>query len=473
MAAIPAVLPPGATLAQRLARLGGPCLAVVAAFALAFKPTLGLWSAGAPWVLHIYQDVSLDASDLALALLAACGWRDRPLPAPARVLALAGAALLLCLAASIAVAEAPPLAFAALAHCALGLLAALAVARRPALIPWLLLGGVAALAAQLPFAALQLLTQSTFPAGRVFDGWGSELPAAASGAAVVILPDGTRWQRALGTFPHPNILGGAVAVALVLALPPLLRGGRPRWPLLALWALGWPLLLVTFSRAALLAALLGCALALLGQPAFRRRSLGRVLGSPLASLALTALCFGPALRDRLTPGETLLGSPAVRERDLIADIAWALIRQHPLLGVGAGNFTLAELRPPFNAISIEPAHAVPLLLAAEAGVLAGLAWLTLLVAPLAVEWHGTRRLAPVRLALPATLLTLALLDHYLWTFGPGRALFWLALGIWVAGGRLEGSEVRMSEGLMITEHMQVPELSNLQTFEPEQRAERP
>jgi hypothetical protein len=437
MAAIPAMLPRGASLTRHLARLGGPSLALLAACALAFKPTLDLWSAGAPWVLNIYQDVALGMGDLALVLIAACGWRGRPLPPPARALAVAGVALLLCLAVSATVAEAPLLAFAATARCAVGLLAALSIARRPALIPWLALGGGVALLAQVPFVALQLLTQSTFPSGRIFDGWTSELAAAASGAAVVIGPDGTRWQRAIGTFPHPNILGGAVAVALILALPRLLRRERPGWCVVALWALGWLVLLLTFSRAALLAALLGCALLLLGRGFVRQRTLGHLVGSPLASLALTALLFGPALSARFALGETLLGSPAVRQRDLIADIAWALIRLDPWRGVGAGNFTLAELRPPFNAISVEPAHNVPLLVAAEAGLLAGLAWLALLLAPLAYESYRARRLDPARLALPAALLTLALLDHYLWTFGPGRALFWLALGIWVAGSRFK------------------------------------
>jgi hypothetical protein len=111
-----------------------------------------------------------------------------------------------------------------------------------------------------------------------------------------------------------------------------------------------------------------------------------------------------------------------------------LIRAHPVTGVGAGNFTLAELLPPFNAVSVDPVHVVPLLVAAEAGIAAGLAWLALVLAqPLALwqlgRWRGIQWTG---LALPATLLTLALFDHYLWTFAPGRALFWLALGAWTA-----------------------------------------
>ncbi len=416
-----------------LARWGNIGLAVVAGFALAYKPTYTLWGAGAPWVLDVYQNVSIGAGDVGLALVAACGWlgQGRALPAAARALAFVGIALLACPALSITAAQAPPLGFAALAQCASGLLAALGLARRPALGRWLLLGGSGALLVQAPFVALQLLTQSTFPAGRIFNGLPQETPAAVSGAAVFIGPNGLRWQRALGTFPHPNVLGGFIAIGLVLGLPALLRATRPDRRLVPLAALGWLLLLLTGSRGALLAALLGCGLQIVGWRTPAGRTLLRLAAPPLAAAALAALLLGPALVSRLSIRSVSPSAPSVQERGMIADVAWTMIRSHPLRGVGAGNFTLAELQPPFNAISVEPAHAVPLLVAAEAGVLAGLAWLALLIAPLAVRWRHTRRLTPAQLAIPVALLALALLDHYLWTFGSGRALFWLAVGGWL------------------------------------------
>ena len=424
-----------ATLTARFGRWRGPGLAIVAGLALAFKPSLGLWSANAPWVLDVYQDIRLGTADLGLLILAAYGWlgpRERALPPAARALAWAGGALLASLAASILVAAAPQLAVAALVRCAIGLLAALAIAGRPSMVRWLLFGGFGALLVQLPFVILQLATQSTFPAGRLFDGWSREVTAATSGAAVIIGPNGLRWQRALGTFPHPNILGGFVAIGLVFALPHLLRPRGHNWRVPTLWAVGWLILLATLSRAALLAALLGCAIVALAHRRHLRRTFIRLTVAPLAALALLGALLGPILLDRFALNRAALASPSVRQRDLIADIAWQMIRHDPLRGVGAGNFTLAELRPPFNAASVDPAHAVPLLLTAEAGVIAGLAWVALLVAPLATEYYRERRIPFVRLAIPLALLTLALLDHYLWTFGPGRALFWLALGIWLA-----------------------------------------
>src|SRR5438067_10401916 len=106
------------------------------------------------------------------------------------------------------------------------------------------------------------------------------MAATAPGAPAVLGPDGQRWQRAMGSFPHPNVLGGFVAAFLVLGLPWLAKGGQAglarergaRWVarlagdgrgravLLAVWDAGWVELVFSFSRAALLAAAHGCGL---------------------------------------------------------------------------------------------------------------------------------------------------------------------------------------------------------------------
>jgi hypothetical protein len=77
---------------------------------------------------------------------------------------------------------------------------------------------------------------------------------------------------------------------------------------------------------------------------------------------------------------------------------------------------------------------VPLLVAAEAGVPAALAWLALMLGGPIADWRR-EGLAGASLrwsALPAAILILALLDHYLWTLPAGRATFWLGLAIWAA-----------------------------------------
>src|SRR5439155_13282748 len=99
--------------------------------------------------------------------------------------------------------------------------------------------------------------------------------------------------------------------------------------------------------------------------------------------------------------------------------------------VGAGNFSLAELRPPVNAAYVDPVHVVPLLVAAEAGIPAGLAWLGLVLVPVVLAFRSRSTAGATfryRLAIASVVLTLAALDHYLWSLPQGRTMFWIALG---------------------------------------------
>ncbi|MGN6758643.1 MAG: O-antigen ligase family protein [Thermomicrobiales bacterium] len=416
----------------------GPLGAVATVLALGYKPVWTLWHSGVPWVLNIYQDGAVSAGDVTLLALALIGlltmWRlpAAGWPAGTRLALGAGGILVVCLGASVFGALAPLLSVACCIEFLAGLAAYLTIVRRPWLARGILLGGAVLLVIELPLAIAQIATQSTFPTVRLLDGLPREETAAMPGAAVLIVAGGARWQRALGSFPHPNILGGFAAVAVVCALPYLTS--RHRRVVLALWVIAWTEVLLSFSRAALLAALIGCGCWVLGQvrarPAFRQ--VVRTAGLPCAAVVLGLLLTGAALPGRYLPTSDTLTSPAVTDRLLLDSIAMRLIRAHPLTGVGAGNFTIAELLPPFAAISVDPVHVVPLLVAAEAGVVAGLAWLAILLAQPLALWRSARwRGIPwTNLALPATLLTLALCDHFLWTFAPGRALFWLSLRAW-------------------------------------------
>ena len=74
--------------------------------------------------------------------------------------------------------------------------------------------------------------------------------------------------------------------------------------------------------------------------------------------------------------------------------------------------------------------------AAESGVLAGLAWLALVLAAPFAAWRDRDRAGRLRFwgtaAVIVTLLTLSMLDHYLWSLTAGRAIFWTSLGITMA-----------------------------------------
>lgn len=416
---------------------------LAAALSVGIGWAVDLWSARAPWVPTVYQDVLVEANDLGLAVVvfgALIVGRDpatRRFSSQSKLAAIAGGILLVFLAASAPGAIAPLLSVATTAHVGLGFLAYLAVARRPRLARWLLIGFGCLILLELPLIVLQEATQSEFPLVALLGSGGNPGPASAAGAAVLFGLNGARWQRAMGSFPHPNVLGGFVAITLVLALPlraRLDRNWRAVW--LIVWTVGWIELVFSFSRAGLLAAFLGCGIWWLNyrEQSCERFALAGLLVPPGLALVGAAAVAGPFLLPRIAPTPAVLTSTPVAGRLLLGSVARDLILAHPLFGVGAGNFSLAELAPPFDAVAVDPVHVVPLLVAAEAGVPAGLAWLVLVVSGPLVDWQRHRFDAAARgeLALPATVLTLALLDHYLWTLGAGRFVFWLGLAIWAA-----------------------------------------
>ena len=118
-----------------------------------------------------------------------------------------------------------------------------------------------------------------------------------------------------------------------------------------------------------------------------------------AALAIVALNS----RALVTATAASMADVAVTERFALTGYAIEMIAARPLLGVGAGNFSLAELLPPVNANYVDPVHVVPLVVAAEAGIPAGLAWLGLILLPV---YFSTRRRATdndafrYRLAIP-------------------------------------------------------------------------
>src|SRR5690606_34766981 len=105
---------------------------------------------------------------------------------------------------------------------------------------------------------------------------------------------------------------------------------------------------------------------------------------------LCALIWWPQLQTRLQPILARLpGEPAgalqetapledysLDERDNLVEIAWLLIREEPLTGVGAGHFPVAMVDRQLPARP-QYVHVVPLMLAAEVGVVGGIVWLVL------------------------------------------------------------------------------------------------
>jgi putative inorganic carbon (HCO3(-)) transporter len=265
------------------------------------------------------------------------------------------------------------------------------------------------------------------------------------GVSVITAADGTRFLRAYGLTDHPNILGGI----LVFGLLPIVglasirpQGGRSLSLVVA--SLGAAALLITFSRGAWLGLLAG--LAVLGgmlltigdRPAVRR--LGLTCAAGLIVAAPFALPFRDALGARADPsGVSITEVRSIHERTALSQATTTVIAAHPFLGVGAGGLPEAmQAADPSFQYTYQPANVVLLDVTAETGIVGGVAYLVLVLAPwiamLAHRPMWTPELAVASGAL-AAVTVVGLLDYYTWTFSAGRIWAWLILGLWAAAYR--------------------------------------
>ena len=252
----------------------------------------------------------------------------------------------------------------------------------------------------------------------------------------VIEAGGRRWLRAYGLTPHPNVLGGYLALCGLVCLGALAAGGptaaHPRrgwlWPGLIV---GSAALFVSFSRSAWLGT--GAALlyaALVWRPwrqvdwrAPRTRR-GVLIGAMaiLALLLIVGLAFGDLLLARfLRLGQTLEAN-SIQERVRDGQQAWMLIRHLPLRGVGSGYYVPAlwawadATGRSFPAF--QPVHNLPLLVTAEMGVGGLFFWLWLLLGPaVTLLRRSSRRQSPLMIFWAAAfvlLFVVNLLDYYLY-----------------------------------------------------------
>lgn len=313
--------------------------------------------------------------------------------------------------------------------------------------------------AQAILAIGQFIRQSSF--GLIYLGEPS-LGLNYSGSAKFLV-DGARIVRPAGTLPHANVLSAFILAAILtlwciwLFQHSSLKLTKTPWPypfefiygyfreglgLLVFVLVLFPLLLafvLTFSRtgwAALALMLVSAALMILFKP-----SLARKYGRPFFLAALMAIfilgIFAFTFSSFVISRNPSLDEFAVSQRFVYNNAAIAMIKDHPWLGVGNGNFVLglrAYLSQPFPSWWLQPVHNVFLLVGSELGIFS----LILLIGLFIALWLRTSWLGKVVLI---GLLVIMMTDHYLWTMQQGRLLFWLGLGV-VAASQQSGTEPR-------------------------------
>lgn len=240
-----------------------------------------------------------------------------------------------------------------------------------------------------------------------------------------------------GTFRHPNVFGGFLAVALLWIYSQLVfrqrewRGEEPRpteptgvLPVAA-FVLGTLALVLTFSKIAVAALVLGIAFLHV------IKKLGKK--GVILSLAVTAAIFLTGLFLPIFPKEGFFtDDPSIYRRSNLERSAYKMLNDNTTFGVGLNNFTarVDDYLPSSQLLRFtQPTHNIFVLLFAESGIFALTTFLALLafvIVTLLQEPFGT----------PAVLFVTVLqffiigsFDHYLLTIQQTQLLFWLTVGL--------------------------------------------
>jgi O-antigen ligase len=283
---------------------------------------------------------------------------------------------------------------------------------------------------------------------------------------------GGRVLRAYGTFPHPNILAGFLAIGLIVlaywylwceerlrqaifnhprtwwnwqhtiaALKLYVR--HPYFYLRLLVASGAFLvtigLVLSLSRSGWIAATVGIATLCLGTMKTRAGAAAalRLVLMLGVCVAISYTMFSPIISPRAQFNRS---ERAVDERLIYGRIGLDMMAS-TVAGVGIGNQVLYGVnnhlyqeRGLVRSWNWEPIHNLYLLIGAELGWLGLLSFLIFLGV---LAWSGRSRELwraaslewVVVMAMFFALLSAGLFDHYLWTIQAGRLMLWLVIGL--------------------------------------------
>jgi putative inorganic carbon (HCO3(-)) transporter len=241
--------------------------------------------------------------------------------------------------------------------------------------------------------------------------------------------------RPSGTIGHANILGAFLAMSLPIAISQvLLQPGlrRKLLPFLAL-CVGTTALVMSFSRGAWISFSAAATWVLLVAVVIGKLRGKHLLGVVIsvAAVAFMVVTFSSLVESRIfdpDPG-------SAKDRMRLNELAWNMIQDHPLLGVGVNTFGKVMSEYDFTHFGPQNVvHNVYLLMTAESGVFALLAylWLILAIGRQAVKAMGSKNL---NLCMTATAilggfvgLWFQMLVEILVT-GPPVQVFWFFVGI--------------------------------------------
>jgi O-antigen ligase len=257
----------------------------------------------------------------------------------------------------------------------------------------------------------------------------------------VVFSGAEHWLRVYGLSSHPNLLGGHLAVGVILILGLVITSqGRRRFWLIAAWLMCWLTLLLTFSRSAWLGVIGGGLLALIlllrggHLPRSRSKLLVAIAASGLGLTAFFVWLFQPFLVNRIEVALVSYEAQAIAQRLAAARLALQIFAAHPLTGVGLAQSVVVTRN--MLGTPIDWIHNVPLLIAAELGVggLMLIGFLVIALIAIGVQRWRRRSISLWQALVGGGLIALCIamqFDHYVWTVPQGGLLWAWLVGWWL------------------------------------------
>ena len=261
----------------------------------------------------------------------------------------------------------------------------------------------------------------------------------------------TRWLRAFGTLPHPNMLAGFLIIILILIIGSYTLTASKRWKkvLPLFFIINSIALFTALSRAAILTFII----LIIFLPFLARKH--AALSKSATKFALIFLCV-TILFTAMYPNLILNRATGASRVESISNAtrieqykeAWPIIKSNWLTGVGLGNYTIAleKIKPALPAWTYQPIHNADLLIFAELGLL-GLGAAILFIIFIALQLRrinlSVQRITAITCLTGIALL--ALFDHYHWSFYLGLTLFATILAL----TKISGNTVVVSGPVII------------------------
>lgn len=282
----------------------------------------------------------------------------------------------------------------------------------------------------------QFLSQTTFASTLL--GL-ADHPSWQAGTSIVQSETIGRWLRAYGPFSHPNIFGGYLVVVIVTLLHchivNLRNEGRGMRNILffIVYFLSFVALFFTFSRSAWLAIAVGLFITYhISHITYQKvKVIWYVFG--VTCFVILSVIYFPLVQTRFS-GQSISEVRSATERISGYDEAWQLFKKQPILGVGAGNYTLsAYLADPARVgWEYQPVHNTLVLFIAEGGIV-GIILLVFVSVSFIIYFLSKNQESDKTKNLPDFVflffcfLVLMSFDHYLYSSFVGLALsavFW-------------------------------------------------